>query len=204
MNSIAKVASSLVGCGSAGAAGFGLYQYLNRHISLAEKLRGTLLSTEANSTEWSARLSSLKGSNGNLVPELKEIKNKDSAAKEEDLKKWCSDSLKSKFSHKEDLLFQNVQKYCTYSIKEKLGSGNIIEDSTQDTDNKLSTLFSKLSSADESKISKFFKTIKDTSGTDNAGSKALKAKCKEAYSYPFKGEDDLKFQNVKEFCILPA
>ncbi|AEW45884.1 hypothetical protein MHC_05140 [Mycoplasma haemocanis str. Illinois] len=204
MNIVLKVASSLLGCGSAGVAGFGLYQYLNRHISIAEKLRGTLLSTEANATEWSARLTSLKGSNGNLVPELKAIKDKNDSATVEDLKHWCSDSLKIRFNHKEDLLFHNIQKYCAYSIKEKLGNSNIVGDSTEDGDSKLSTLLSKLSSTDESKISKFFKTIKDTSGTDNAGNKALKARCKEAYSYPFKGEYDLKFQNVKEFCTFPS
>lgn len=162
-------------------------------ITLAEKLKGTLIQNEE--IIWAARATKLDGDNGQLSDSLKLVKDpKD--AKGDKLKAWCQESLKNTFSSESDQLFKEAEKYCVYNIKEK--AGTVIEENAW----KLDTHNTKLNNkTDKDNLSTEMKRIKEALKPDHTKSEELKKWCLNAYEKPFKGEKDQDFKDTKEYCV---
>ncbi|CBY92779.1 hypothetical protein HF1_07710 [Mycoplasma haemofelis str. Langford 1] len=194
--------ASAVGVGGATFAGV---KALNNYEYIESKIKSSLLIKKESDDKWNARLTWLKDSNkakeDQITDDLKELRKKSNVSVD-DLKRWCSDSLRSKFVDKTDTRFKNVKVLCTLNIGDQISTGKLTSES-QKSDSKITSLFGKLSNKQQSELSPEMWAVKNTAdaSTDHKGNEALKTLCLSSYEIPFEEENDPKFLEVKEYCV---
>ncbi|OAL09830.1 hypothetical protein A6V39_05225 [Candidatus Mycoplasma haematobovis] len=209
MSTLVKAGLGIGTIAGVSGLGYGIYSSANSKpevssekieaISYATALNGTLLSTNENEnqTEWTARLGTLTSAEPNtLVDSLKQVKAKqDPSVTWKDLQKWCKDIIGN--TKQEGNEFQNIQRYCTFSIKEKLK--NIITEENNNSDNEWAVGHTALKNVPNEELDSELQTAK--SQTDATANTSIKTWCNKAFANPYKGEKDQEFKNASKICV---
>ncbi|AEW45888.1 hypothetical protein MHC_05170 [Mycoplasma haemocanis str. Illinois] len=196
MDLIKVGAISLAGIGGAGG-GLIAYKYgvLNNPTRIREKIKGFSIKREDDDV-WSAKVTALTGANINTLHEsLSNLKNP--SFTKESIRDWCMDSLNSEFKE-EDTKFKNVQDYCVYNNKDKLGSSVLNGSDTS----KWATIKDSLEK-EGGAISKNMQAIKNKLKGEAGATKdenALKDWCEGFYSKIWMGEENTDFSDAKTYC----
>ncbi|CBY92607.1 hypothetical protein HF1_05990 [Mycoplasma haemofelis str. Langford 1] len=200
MTPFSKVIAALTTAATS-AAGFAAYKLFwdVGNWPFGKSLKGTLLSLEGSRDQaiWQTRFSKIKSNKSSLSTSLLAVANK-SGASWTDMQAWCRDNIKEKESTKEEKLADNVKRYCTFNIGDKLT--NEIESSFGESDDKWKKAHEKLVASTDKISDPTLLAVKNTVNTSNAGNKAIKAWCTAAYESPYKLGDET-FRNAEKFCI---
>ncbi|OAL10010.1 hypothetical protein A6V39_03795 [Candidatus Mycoplasma haematobovis] len=202
---LSKVSKIVVGAlTTGGVSGAGAYTYYElTKETIKDKLGDKLLDFgTTDNTKWKARADILaKDQSTTLSAGLAKIKQeKDTDGSK--VKGWCEKNIKNKFVSEEDSLFQEIRKYCTYHIKDKVGV--VVEETWSSSNSKNNDKLKKVNGDAETKLSATMKNIKaklsasDTTKDDNA----LKTWCLATYEKPFEKEDTQEIEDVKEYCAV--
>lgn len=188
MTTFGKVGLVVASVGTIGTATtYGLYEF-NRE-TIGDKLKGTLLTKEpTDKDKWVTRATDLKGYQQELSEDLKKIQtgNQDGS----DIQAWCETNLKNKFTSEDSQLFKEIQRYCVYNIKEKIGT--VITDWATESDKKFK---------EGEQLSDEMQKIKDALTKQSSPDKnALKNWCELIFKKPFKGETDQGYLDAKKYC----
>ncbi|OAL10588.1 hypothetical protein A6V39_00790 [Candidatus Mycoplasma haematobovis] len=182
-----------------GVSGTGAYTYYElTRPTIKDKLGETLLSYESKDADkWKTRSVTLSKDNGNLSKELKKVKD-GTDTDDSRIKGWCQTNINNKFTSDKDPIFLEVQKYCTYNLKDKIEK--TIDTSSWEAskhNKKLKGLQNNEGLSDEMKKIK----AKLADGAIGRDENALKEWCKSSYEKPFKGEQDQDYLDTKEYCV---
>ncbi|AEW45881.1 hypothetical protein MHC_05125 [Mycoplasma haemocanis str. Illinois] len=162
---------------------------------IKEKIKGFPIMW-ADDSVWSAKVTALTSDTTNTFHEsLSKLKNPNFT--KEKIRDWCIESLNSEFKE-EDIRFKNVQDYCVYRNKDKLGSSTL---NSRDT-TKWTTIKESLKK-ETGTLSNNMKTIKNKLTGENGTTKdenALKTWCEGFYSEIWMGEKDMDFVDAKTYC----
>ncbi|CBY93421.1 hypothetical protein HF1_14130 [Mycoplasma haemofelis str. Langford 1] len=189
-------AVSLAGAGGAGG-GFIAYKYgaFDEPIKVREKVKGFVVAKEDDGV-WSARVATLTSATSNTLHEsLSKLKNP--SFTKEGIRDWCIESLDSTFKEG-DTRFKNVQDYCVYNNKDKLGSSALNGSETS----KWTTVQDSLKN-ENGTLSNTMKAIKNKLKGEGGVTKdenALKTWCEGFYSEIWMGEEDPDFKDAKTYC----
>lgn len=178
-------------------AGYTTYTIL-RTPTYAKVFSGTLLTTTDDShiNNWKTRLATLKTSS-ELVEKLISLKTKQGDDVWKELRDWCKDIIDNSSKGEEDKEFLNIQNYCTFSVKEKLGNNVIGESTTDGADSKWEKAKTKLDNIPESDLDEELRKVKSGSEPKTT----IKTWCTETYKKPYKGDNDKDFKNASKICV---
>ncbi|OAL09906.1 hypothetical protein A6V39_03275 [Candidatus Mycoplasma haematobovis] len=200
MNPIAKIGIGVTTVAGASGLSYGVYHNITTS-TYSKSLEGTLLNTEGEThkTNWEARLVSLKvATKDTLINSLQSVKEKQNPVVAwTDLRDWCKGIIDN--SNKGGKELQNIENYCTFSIKEKL-TNPISEIPSGNGDNQWAVGHTKLQGIDDKKLDSVLKTTKDKIKGAEANA-AVKGWCTSVFSKPFKGEKDQTFENASKVCV---
>ncbi|OAL10585.1 hypothetical protein A6V39_00775 [Candidatus Mycoplasma haematobovis] len=187
-----KIAIGLISTGGAcGGITYGCIELTS--ITIKERLKGALVS-RGETTKWGARVVKLGSTNDEDISEsLKEIKKNNSREK---IEGWCYKNIDSKFKGEKDPLFLEVQKFCTYDIKDKI---TIVANDEGWNSGKNNDKLKKITA--ETKLSNTMQSIKaKLEAKPNPETDALKNWCKSAYDKQFKGGKDQDYLDAQAYC----
>ncbi|CBY92743.1 hypothetical protein HF1_07350 [Mycoplasma haemofelis str. Langford 1] len=162
--------------------------------TVSDKFKTRLVTSDAKSNKWEARLKKLRDSNEqNLDPELKKIK-EDKEKKQGDLKKWCDSAVIQPYDEN-SLVTKGIEAFCTWTIKDQVRN-TISEKGTE----KWTSATEKLKNFDTSKLSGEMKKLQEDikKGTDSG---SLEKWCFESYEQPFTDTKNSKYLDVSSFCV---
>ncbi|OAL10013.1 hypothetical protein A6V39_03810 [Candidatus Mycoplasma haematobovis] len=193
ISKVGKIAIATVSAGGvSGGVAYGYHEFTK--VTFKDKLGKNLIKQDE-AEKWKARVATLKADTSALSKSLKLVKDADDSTGDK-VKEWCEDSLKNKFTS-EDQGFKEVQKYCTYNIKDKV-SGAIEISRWSNTTNNL-----KLKSpAPNTVLSKEMTRIKnELTKSVSPNENALRDWCKATYEKPFKDDKDPDYLDASVYCV---
>ncbi|AEG72892.1 hypothetical protein MHF_0620 [Mycoplasma haemofelis Ohio2] len=201
MSGIIKLLLSMLGVAGASAGGIGVYKMYDKKEEkekISERLKSSLLRTTGtdDDTIWGTRVSTLKSeTQTKVVGDLWEIKDQSDA--KDKLKSWCISKVDGEYLEG-SMIVDNVKKYCTYNMKDKL-TGAIEVSGSWETAK--STLKGK---GDTDALSDAMKKIKDALNGGNpagtaASQDALKDWCSKVYEAMY--EDNQDFKDASTYCV---
>ncbi|AEW45631.1 hypothetical protein MHC_03855 [Mycoplasma haemocanis str. Illinois] len=203
MNAIGKVVASLAGMG--GIAGGGILTYKlvgTKPNTIAHHIKSEYLLTSTHESQWTHRVELLKKANeDSIVSELLSLKKLGTSLKVQDLKDWCSSTLKKEFRGGSDMSFLNVKLYCGINIGDKI-VGTKVASGTDTGSSQLKTNVESLKGKTDEELGKELSEIKKKTNENTSweGNKALKEWCLKTLDLAF--EEGKIYDQATSYCVL--
>ncbi|CBY92436.1 hypothetical protein HF1_04280 [Mycoplasma haemofelis str. Langford 1] len=203
MNKLLFMGAGAVGAGGLGLGGYSLLK--PNKETFRNKFSNSLLNKDSDSEAWNSRYSSLKGQTP-AFPSLLEVakKNDDLQTTKEAHKRACLEIYDSPVEDNKYL--RDFELYCSKHIEDEITKSSLISDAKNvgtEWDKRLDAL-KKLTGDAVNTLSDELKSLKTTMGSSNASDDyrdTLKKWCDTTKTKIFLGSEDLKFKDVKTYCV---
>ncbi|AEG73098.1 hypothetical protein MHF_0834 [Mycoplasma haemofelis Ohio2] len=204
MSSLTKLAAA----SAAGIGGVGGVMYLkpsstSTEVKVVETFRDRYknsLIDKNDAAKWNSRKEKLsKDDDANLEEGLKKVK-ENKGATGDDVRKWCEEAVIKPYSSEDTSRIKGIEKYCTYTIEDKVKGTLISKEKKTEGDWKTANdrLLKELKDNLPENLKEAFDKLSASDGTKDA--LFLQKYCHEKYDLMFKDEKDPLYLEVSKFC----